>query len=38
MPGMEMKGVGFDIFTVLTSILMPGMEIRGLKWAFQGFS
>jgi len=32
------KGVLLVIFTVLTSILTPGMEIKGSKWAFLGFS
>jgi hypothetical protein len=32
------KGVKYPMFTMLTSILTPGMEIRGSKWPFYGFS
>jgi len=32
------KGVMFRILTLLTLILTPGVEIKGLKWAFQVIS
>ncbi len=31
-------GVRIEIFTLLTSFLTPGMEIKGLKWPFLDFS
>ena len=34
MPGVEIKGVISCLFTVLTSILTPGVEIKGSKQAF----
>jgi hypothetical protein len=30
-------GVRIEIFTLLTSFLTPGMEIKGSKWPFLGF-
>ena len=34
MPGMEIMGSNIWIFTMLTPILTPGMEIKGSKQPF----